>query len=153
MDAANIFPQKVAEIKITYKNTVKASDRLKITSSQTCFAILRNTWGDEIEYVESFRVILLNRANQMLGVTKISEGGTSGCIVDPKRIFQTALKANASSIILSHNHPSSNLQPSEADKMITKKVKDAGILLEISVVDHLILTNDDYFSFADNGLL
>ena len=153
MDAANISPQQVAEIEITYKNTVKASDRLKITNSQTCFAVLRNLWSPKIEYVEEFYVLLLNRANQVLGVTKISEGGTSGCVVDPKRIFQTALKANASSIILSHNHPSGNCQPSEADKMITKKVKEAGILLEISVLDHLILANEDYFSFADAGLL
>ena len=89
MDAANIFPQKVAEIRITYKNKIMASERRKVTNSQECFALLRNTWGDDVEYVETFRVILLNRAHQVHGVTKVAEGGLSGCMVDVHRVFQT----------------------------------------------------------------
>ena len=153
MDAPDILSQKVSEIEITYKNTVKAQDRLKITGSQHCFAILRNLWSPKIQYVEEFYLLLLNKANQVLGVTKISEGGISGCLVNIRRIFQTALKANASAVILAHNHPSGNLQPSEADHKITRKVKDTGLLLDIVLLDHLILTNEDYYSFADEGTL
>ena len=84
---------------------------------------------------------------------EVSTGGMSGTVADPKLIFAAALKAGASGMILSHNHPSSNLQPSDADILLTKKVKAGGELLEISVLDHLIVTSEGYFSFADEGLL
>jgi DNA repair protein RadC len=148
-----LIQQQVAEIEITYKNSVRPSERLKITSSKDAFELLKSLWSDKIEYVEEFYVLLSNKANKVLGITKISEGGTSGCLVDPKRIFQTALKSNASGIILSHNHPSGNLQPSEADCKITRKVKEIGYLLEISALDHLIVSLDGYYSFADEGSL
>jgi DNA repair protein RadC len=97
---------------------------------------------------------MLNKANKVLGYSKISSGGISGTLVDPKLIFQTALKANASSIILAHNHPSGNKQPSDADTRITKKCTGAGTLLDITVLDHLIITPDDlYYSYADEGTL
>lgn len=153
MNENNPLIQQVAEIEITYKNAVRPSERAKIASSKDAFELLKSLWSDKIEYVEEFYMLLLNKANKVLGVTKISEGGTSGCLVDPKRIFQTALKSNASGIILSHNHPSGNLLPSEADRKITRKVKEAGLLLEISVLDHLILSTDGYYSFADEGAL
>lgn len=153
MNENNPLIQQVAEIEITYKNAVRPSERAKIASSKDAFELLKSLWSDKIEYVEEFYVLLMNKANKVLGVTKISEGGTSGCLVDPKRIFQTALKSNASGIILAHNHPSGNLTPSEADRKITRKVKEAGVLLEISVLDHLILSTDGYYSFADEGAL
>ena len=97
--------------------------------------------------------MLLNRANKVLGFSKISSGGTSGTLVDVKIIFQIALKSNASSIILGHNHPSGNLKPSDADIRITRTIKEAGKMMEIPLVDHLILTDENYYSFADEGMI
>jgi len=98
--------------------------------------------------------MLLNRANKVLGISTISNGSLSGTLVDIRIIMQYALKANAHSIIVSHNHPSGNCKPSENDLSITQKIKEAGKILDISLLDHLILTPDDtYSSFADEGLL
>jgi DNA repair protein RadC len=102
---------------------------------------------------EEFYILLLNRANRIYGYYLLSQGGTSGTVVDPKLIFSIALKCNAHGIILAHNHPSGNTKPSEADIQITKKVKEGGKLLEIDVLDHIILTSDSYLSFADEGLM
>jgi DNA repair protein RadC len=102
---------------------------------------------------EEFWIILLNRANKVLQKVKISEGGISGTVVDPKKIFKVALDHHASSIILGHNHPSGAAYPSEADQKITKKLVNAGVLLEITVLDHIILANDQFYSFADDGAL
>jgi DNA repair protein RadC len=98
-------------------------------------------------------VLLLNRNNQVLGVYSLSKGGVSGTFVDAKLVFSVALKCNASSIIIAHNHPSENLTPSEADKSLTKKLKRAGKYLDINLIDHVILSKDDYYSFIDNGLI
>lgn len=106
-----------------------------------------------MEFKEEFYIILLNRANQVLGWYKVSEGGMSGTVVDPKLIFSIALKGLSSSLILAHNHPSSNLKPSNEDINLTKRLKEAGALLEIPVLDHLILTTDGYYSFGDEGMM
>ena len=103
--------------------------------------------------IEQFKIMLLNRANKILGIFTVSTGGVAGTVADPKVLFAAALKGNASSIILAHNHPSGNLKPSEADRQLTNKLSQAGKLLDISVLDHLIITADEYFSFADEGLL
>ena len=110
-------------------------------------------WSDHIELIEEFYILLLNRSNKVLGCTNISKGGVSGTVVDAKVIFAAALAANASSVILAHNHPSGNLKPSHADKEITQKLKGGGELLDIAVLDHLIITKDGYTSFADEGYL
>jgi DNA repair protein RadC len=102
---------------------------------------------------EEFKMILLNRANRVLGLFTVSQGGQAGTVADPKIIFATALKANTASIILAHNHPSGNLKPSQADISLTQKLVSAGQLLDIAVLDHLILTSEEYFSFADQGLM
>lgn len=102
---------------------------------------------------EEFWVLLLNRANRVISKRKISLGGVSGTIADPKIIFKYALEYSASSIILIHNHPSGNLNPSEADKQLTIKMREAGKVLDISVLDHLIFTDQSFFSFADENLL
>jgi DNA repair protein RadC len=148
----NLFLNNLAEIKISYSSKVPAKDRHKVTCSRDASEILRLAF-ENIEYRESFYILLLNRANQVLGYNMISLGGISGTITDIRMIFQVALKSSSSAIILAHNHPSGNLNPSEADKKITQKVKEAGILLDISVLDHIILTQDSYFSFADENLL
>ena len=144
----------VAEIQLSYKPKVKASLRPKITSSNDAYEILLSSWDiSKIDFVEQFKVMLLNRANKVPGVLEISSGGISGTVADPKLIFAAALKAGASGLILSHNHPSSNLQPSQADISLSKKVKEGGTLLEIPVLDHIIVTSEGYYSFADEGLL
>ena len=110
-------------------------------------------WSDKLQHVEETYILLLNRANKALGYSKISLGGISGTVVDTKIVFQTALKANASSVILCHNHPSGNLKPSEADIKITKVIKDAGKIMDIPLVDHIIITDEGFYSFADEGML
>ena len=93
----------------------------------------------------------MSKANGILKKVRISEGGVSGTVVDPKKIYKIAIDNHASSIILGHNHPSGNIQPSEADHKITKKIKECGILLDIAVLDHIIIGNTGYYSFADEG--
>jgi DNA repair protein RadC len=145
---------RVAEIKLSYRSRVKASQRPKITCSTDCYNILLQSWDKgRIELVEQFKVMFLNRANQVLGILELSTGGIAGTVADPKLIFAAALKACASAIILSHNHPSGNLKPSAADLQLTKKVKAGGELLDIAVLDHVILTNESFYSLADEGLL
>ena len=145
---------QVTEIQLSYKTRVKASERPKITCSEDAYRILKQNWNEEtLELREEFKILILNRANKVLGIVNISTGGVSGTVADPKMIFSSALKAAASSLILAHNHPSGNLNPSQADINLTNKVKQAGDLLEISVLDHLIITEDNYYSFADQGLI
>ncbi len=145
---------EVAEIQLSYKSNVKPSLRPKITSSRDAHEVLRQVWNDSvIELCEQFKVLFTNRANKVLGVFEVSTGGVSGTVADPKLIFAAALKACATGLILSHNHPSGNLTPSHADIELTKKIKEGGRLLEIQLLDHLILTSESYFSFADEGLL
>ncbi|HEY9489222.1 MAG TPA: DNA repair protein RadC [Chryseosolibacter sp.] len=102
---------------------------------------------------EEFWVILLNRANRVIKKHQISQGGVAGTVADPKIIFKLAISELASGIILAHNHPSGNLTASQADMDLTKKIKEAGKLLEIQVLDHLIIAGQKYFSFADEGIL
>lgn len=143
----------IAEVTINYSTKVKPSERLKISSSQDAYNILKPFYEDVMEHKEEFKIILLNRANKVLGVFNVSSGGTTGCVVDAKIVFQAAIKANANGIILSHNHPSGNIQPSEQDKSITRKLKEGGRLLDIEILDHVILTPETYISFADEGIL
>jgi DNA repair protein RadC len=121
----------------------------KIKNSQDAFEILRSVIGDKP--YEEFWIILMNRANKIIRKCCISEGGVSGTVVDPKKIFKIAIDNHASSIVLGHNHPSGTITPSEADIQITKKIRDAGIMLDIDVIDHLIIGDDRFYSFADNG--
>ncbi|MBL7924889.1 MAG: DNA repair protein RadC [Bacteroidia bacterium] len=102
---------------------------------------------------EEFWIILLNRANAVMDLRPISKGGISGTVVDPKMIFHEALHIRASGIILGHNHPSANPKPSESDVQLTKKLKEGGKLLEISVLDHIIIAGSSFYSFADEGTL
>jgi len=148
----NIF--KVAEVQVSYKPDFKASKRPKITSSKQAYDLLIKHWDiGKIEFLEQSKMILLNRENRVLGIVDISTGGVSGTILDPKIIFSIALKANTSSIIISHNHPSGNLKPSHEDIKLTNQLKDGGKLLEIVVWDHLIISNESYYSFADDGMM
>ena len=125
-----------------------------VTSAELAYQFLMEVWDhDNISYKEEFAVIMLNQAKKVLGWAKISSGGSTATIVDPSMIFQLALLAHADSIILVHNHPSGTLQPSTADKNLTKRIRDAGKLLGIQVLDHLIITPTAFTSFANKGLL
>lgn len=137
------------EVTVSYNKKWKGP---RITSSKDAFDLLLPNW-DRIDYEESFYVILLTRGNTVLGVSKISIGSVSGTVADPKKIFQIALAANAAAIILCHNHPSGDLRPSSNDNLVTKKCQEAGKFLELPVLDHLILSSDSYFSYADEGML
>lgn len=142
----------LAEVQLSYKSKIKASDRVKLSSSKDAANALRNIFDpNTIEHKESAVILLLNRQNQILGWAQISTGGLSASIIDPKIVFQFALNANATAIILSHNHPSGNLQPSKSDIDLTKKIKEGGKILEIDILDHIILTQDSYYSISDNG--
>jgi DNA repair protein RadC len=123
---------------------------LKITSSKDVFEIVRPYLQDLAH--EEFWILLLNRSNQLIKPISISQGGVSGTVSDPKIIFKHALEALASGIILVHNHPSGNTKPSQADLNLTKQLKEAGKVLEIPVLDHLIYTDAGYLSMADEGL-
>jgi len=144
----------VAEIEISYSSIIKPSQRPKINASRDAFEIFKSSWDTgKLELLEQFKVLLLNRANKAIGIFEVSSGGISGTVADPKLIFATALKAGACGMILCHNHPSGNLTPSQADIDLTRKLKEAGRFLEIQVLDHVIITSEHYFSFADDGLL
>ncbi|HUX94386.1 MAG TPA: JAB domain-containing protein [Bacteroidales bacterium] len=146
----------VAEVTLTYVTKVKPSERLSVKCSRDAHKIFFDSWDHStIEHKESVKMLLLNRANKVLGITTLSEGGISGSLMDVRIIYQFALKGNASGIIIAHNHPSGNSNPSESDLKITKKIKEAGNLLDIQLLDHIIVTpeKDIYRSFADEGQL
>lgn len=147
-----MIQDQIAEVKISYTSKTKYADRIKVVTSMEAVEAIRKIWPS-YEHVEFAYVVLLNRQNQILGVHQLSKGGMNGTVIDLRVIFQVALKANANAIILVHNHPSGNLDPSEADKQITLKVKEAGKVLEIPLLDHIILTDEGHFSFADEGYL
>lgn len=141
------------EIFINYRHAVKPSTLPKITTSRDVVKILRAIWSDRIEHIEEFFVVCLNRSNRLLCWSKVSSGGVSGTIVDAKIIFQIGLKSNATAIILAHNHPSGNLQPSESDIRLTKRISEVGLALDLRILDHIIISSEGFYSFADEGLL
>ena len=151
MKERNLF--YIQEVKISYANSIPTRDRAKITSSTCAAEIVREAIAECIDYNEFFYIILLNNANDVLGISKISEGTPTGTMVDGKMIFQRALLAHASALIFVHNHPSGKLIPSEADKKLTRKMQDASKLLDIKILDHIIITKESYFSFADEGII
>ena len=102
---------------------------------------------------EQFWVLLLNPANKVIRMVKISDGGVNGTSADPKRIFKTAIENNATALMLCHNHPSGNVEPSDADKTLTRNIVKGGKLLEIKILDHIVVGIDNYFSFADSGMI
>ena len=149
----NLFNYNVAEIQVSYRTKIKASERRKVATSKDVETAFRDIWSDNMELQEEFYILLVNRSNRILGWYKLSQGGVTGTVVDAKLIFSIALKGLASSIILAHNHPSGNLQPSDADIKLTRRLKQAGEILDISVLDHLIMSLEGYSSFADDGIM
>lgn len=144
----------VSEIELIYKSKVKSSDRPHISSSRCAYTILKDCWDPcKIEFLEQFKVLLLSQSNTVLGLYEASSGGMSGTVVDIRVLFTAALKARAAGIIIAHNHPSGGTVPSQPDIMITRKIAQAGTILDIKLLDHLILTAESYYSFADEGAL
>ena len=143
---------KVAEIALSYKNNIPYNERAKVSGSMDAFNILHDTHDDgTIDYTESFRVLYLNQSNQVLGCNTISKGGLTNTSVDVRTILQGALLTNAVAIILGHNHPSGNTRPSRDDEMVTQQIVKAAQMLDIRVLDHIIYTRENYYSFTDEG--
>ena len=132
------------------RRSEEAVELKKVTSSKVIFEIMQPIIG-ELPH-EEFWIIYLNNSNKVISKSQLSKGGITGTLVDVRIVFKTALEMGATALILCHNHPSGTLIPSDADKQITKKLKLAGDSLEIKVLDHLIVTETSYFSFADEGI-
>ncbi len=133
------------------RKETEPTKKIKISSSKTIYELMKPELLDQPN--EFFWIVMLNRANHVIKKQNVSWGGVSGTVVDPKVIFKLALENLASAIILVHNHPSGNLKPSESDIQITQKLKASGKMLEVPVLDHIIFTDEDYYSFADEGIL
>ncbi len=140
----------IPKIKVSYSHHVPASQRAKITNSTEAFEMASALYDkDTIEHIETSYMIVMNRANKVLGVAEIGSGGTTACIMDIKVIMQILLETNASAFIIVHNHPSGNAKPSDNDIKITKQIKEASKLYDIDFLDHLIITPEaDYYSFS-----
>ena len=138
---------KAAEVKLMYMTEIKSSERIRIRNSEDAAAVFFDVWDfHSIEHTEEVKMIMLNRANKVLGIATLSKGGLNGSIMDTRVILQYAIKSNATAVILAHNHPSGNLEASESDQIITTKVKEALELVEIKLLDHLILNKDEEFA-------
>jgi len=141
------------EIKLTKTKTQVTLDLGKVSGSESAYKIIKQFYFDDIEIFESMFILLLNKANKPIGYSKISQGGVCSTIVDVKIIAKYAIESLCSAIIIAHNHPSGELTPSNEDINITKKIKDTLKLFDCTILDHLILTSDKYYSFADNNCL
>ena len=143
----------VSEIDLTYKAQPNLNERPKVVCAQDAEAIFAKAWDkNKIDLLEQSKVLLLNRANKVLGIYNCSSGGITGTVMDIRLVFVAALKANATSIILAHNHPSGNLTPSVADISLTEKFNQAGKMLDIQVLDHLIISSGGYYSMSNEQL-
>jgi DNA repair protein RadC len=129
----------------------EAEDVLQIKCSKDVADIFQPLLSDLLH--EEFWILFLNRSNRVINRMRISQGGISGTVTDVRMVMKNAIECLASGIVVCHNHPSGNLNPSESDTKITKKIKEAGDLMDIQLLDHLIISEKDYYSFADNGLL
>lgn len=138
---------------ITNYKDVQQSTRKSVGCSRDGYNRFKPVFEEFIQHHEEVWVMYLNGGNGVLGMSCSSVGGLDSAIVDVRAIFQTALLVNAKNIMIAHNHPSGTLSPSTYDEAITKKIAEAGKILDIKLLDHLILTYDSYYSFADEGLL
>ena len=146
---------ELRELEVMYTSNQELGLMEKVTTSEKAYDLLLKSYNkNTICCQEQFNVLFLNNANQPLGIYKASKGGITGTVADIRLILGMALKSLATGLILSHNHPSGNLKPSEADLMLTKKFKEACYLLDISLIDHIIISPfGERYSFADNGLI
>lgn len=142
----------IPEFKISLKKKGSFEEMFLVDSPEAAADLCRKCFdADVIDWREEFIVIALNRAHKVLGFYKVSSGGVAGTVCDPKVIFQFALLSNASSIIISHNHPSGNKKASQVDRDITNKIVQGAKYFDINVVDHIIVTSEGYTSFSEEG--
>lgn len=142
---------RVSEIKVSY---APKKTNIKITTSEDVYKTFKEIWDENtIEYLEESKLLCLNRSNEILGYYSLSKGGIAGTIIDKKVVFGILLKSGSSAFIICHNHPSGNLQPSKQDIKLTQDIKKASKLLDLSFLDHIIITKEKYYSLRDNGLL
>ncbi|MBK7233817.1 MAG: JAB domain-containing protein [Saprospiraceae bacterium] len=145
---------QVAEVKVQYLPKPSILNQPKVHNSSDAEKILRFNWSSDIGLIEEFNVLFLNRANNVKGILRLSRGGLTGTVADPRILFAAALKGLASGIIAGHNHPSGNLKPSSQDIELTKKLKEIEKLHDIQLIDHIILApHSGFYSFADEGML
>ena len=143
---------KVAEVQLSYRNTVPYKKRTQIANAKEAYKVMLKIHDDDtLDYIETFKVLYLNQNNHVLGCRTISEGGLASTCCDVRTILQGALLANAVGIILAHNHPSGNVTPSLLDIKTTNQITKAAKLLDIQVLDHIIYTRENCYSFADDG--
>lgn len=141
------------EISLQYKPRLM-QDQPKLNGSASAYEVLHRAWDPDMHICESFLVLHLGASNRLKGIQRVSKGGLTATMADIRLIYSAAMKALSTAIILAHNHPSCQLSPSHSDKILTKKVKEAGDILEVKVLDHLILSPEGgYYSFADEGLM
>lgn len=146
------FKTRLPEILLSYRRGTEAIS--KITKAEEANRVFRTIYDTAtLDYIESSYVLFLNRANNTIGWLKLSQGGTCETIIDVKVLFATALKCGAHGVIISHNHPSGQLKASEQDKRLTRRIQQAGNMLNIPLLDHLILTSEGFYSFAEEGML
>lgn len=143
----------ISEIEVAYRPLSKTILN-PITQSKDAYDLIIREWDDNIlEMIEEVKVIFLNRTNKQVGIYNLAKGGITGCVVDIRIILSIALKTLATAIILVHNHPSGNLKPSTEDKKITNELQKACEIMNITLLDHLIVTRKGFFSFADTNLI
>ncbi|MDW3195862.1 MAG: JAB domain-containing protein [Cytophagales bacterium] len=139
------------EVRLVYKNKIKAQYRPMVRQPKEAQVILRQHWDEsQIELVEEAKLLLLDRDKRLMSIAELAKGGTSSVIIDPKIVFAIALKRRASGIIVAHNHPSGQLKPSDADMRLTRDLQSAGRFLGIQMIDHIIMTRDGYHSMLSN---
>lgn len=146
---------KVNEIRISYREKIGTLKSDPIKSSEEAAKLLYNNWDkNTIGLHETFKILLLNNSNKVKGIYPLSIGGITGTLVDMRILFAIVLKTLSVGILLAHNHPSNRLEPSEADRRLTEKIKQGAKFFDVSVLDHIIIAPDGgYFSFSDNGLI
>jgi DNA repair protein RadC len=139
--------------KFELKTSQTDLEQVKISKSEDAADFIRQFYSDDIEIYESFFILLMNRANKVTGYAKISQGGVCGTIVDKKILLKYVVDSLASAVIIAHNHPSGNTSPSDSDIRITKEIRQLCELVDSTLFDHIILTAESFYSFADNGNL
>ena len=142
----------IGEMKLVYKTKIKAKDRTSVSNSNEVYKNVVKSW-ENINYEETAKALFLNRRNRVLGILHLSTGGRTSTIIDVGKLCQAGLLCNAESVILLHNHPSGEVDPSQTDINLTKNVKEGLKTIGIRLFDHLIVSEDTYYSFSDEGLI
>jgi len=144
---------QLPQIELNYRNPQPYHERIRLNNSHASYVMLLENWSDQIEFREEFNLLLVNNALQVIGIYNVSKGSNRATLVDVQMVMAAALKANATGMVLAHNHPSGNVLPSEQDIKLTKEIEKAAEMLNIRVYDHLIVTPTNYYSFLDEGML